>query len=102
MTSILDNVPFVGTQRNELRNLVRNHPDFAKWRAINDPTNAMRRPQIIKAISDLGLEAEAAKIISAPQVVLADCDSEGDTTKRESEDNDERERNGPGRRAGRN
>jgi MoxR-like ATPase len=76
MSIIFDNVPFVGTQRNELRKLARSHPGFDKWRAINDPTNAMRRPEIIKAIHDLGLENEAEKILGAPQMSAAEIDAD--------------------------
>ena len=48
MTSFSPVQPFVGTQRNELRKLARNHPDFAKWRAINDPKNMMEKAEIIQ------------------------------------------------------
>ena len=67
MTSFLPIQPFVGTQRNELRKLVRNHPDFARWRAINDPSNKMEKAQIIQAINDLNLATFAYAILGAPQ-----------------------------------
>ena len=68
MTSFSPVRPFVGTQRNELRKLARNHPDFARWRAINDPSNKMEKAQIIQAINDLGLVAQAEAILGAPQI----------------------------------
>ena len=76
MTTIFDGVPFIGTQRNELRKLARSHSGFDAWRAANDPTNAMRRPEIVKAIKDLGLESEANKILSRVQEDSPAIDSE--------------------------
>ena len=76
MTTIFDGVPFVGTQRNELRKLVRSQPSFEAWRGINDPTNAMRRPEIVKAIKDLGLESEANKILSRMQAATPDLEND--------------------------
>ena len=68
MTSFSPVRPFVGSQRNELRKLARNHPDFVRWRAINDPSNKMEKAQIIQAINDLGLVAQAEAILGAPQI----------------------------------
>ena len=70
MTSFSPTQPFVGTQRNELRKLARNHPDFDRWRAINDPKNEMKKGEIIKAINDLGLVAQADAILGAPQTAI--------------------------------
>ena len=67
MTMLSASTVFVGTQRNELRNLVRNHPDFARWRAINDPSNKMEKAKIIQGVNDLGLVDEANKILGKPQ-----------------------------------
>ena len=67
MTNLSFSTVFFGTQRNELRNLVRNHPDFAKWRAINDPSNKMEKAKIVQAINDLGLVNEANIILGKPQ-----------------------------------
>ena len=67
MTTLSASTVFVGTQRNELRNLVRNHPDFARWRALNDPSNKMEKSKIIQGVNDLGLVDEANKILGKPQ-----------------------------------
>ena len=67
MTTLSASTVFVGTQRNELRNLVRNDPDFARWRAINDPSNKMEKAKIIQGINDLGLVDEANRILGKPQ-----------------------------------
>ena len=72
MTSVFAPAKLPGSQRNELRRLARNHPDFPRWRAINDPENVMLVPNIIKAINELGLVSEAEKIISAPQTAAPD------------------------------
>ena len=71
MTTLSGSIVFVGTQRNELRNLVRNHPDFAKWRAINDPSNKMEKAKIVQGINDLGLVNEAHVILGKPQSAQA-------------------------------
>ena len=65
----------IGTQRNDLRKLARSHPAFDKWRAINDPPNAMKKPEIFKAIIDLGLVDEALKILGAPQATTLDSEA---------------------------
>ena len=75
MTSFSPVKPFVGTQRNELRKLARNHPDFARWRAINDPKNVMQKAEIIQAINDLGLVNEAEAVLGAPQVTTLDSEA---------------------------
>ena len=75
MTTFSPSKPFVGTQRNELRKLARNHPDFAQWRAINDPKNVMQKHEIILAINDLGLVNEAEAILGAPQVTSLDSEA---------------------------
>ena len=75
MTSFSPVKPFVGTQRNELRKLARNHPDFARWRAINDPKNVMQKAEIIQAINDLGLVAQAEAILGAPQITSLDSEA---------------------------
>ena len=75
MTSFSPSKPFVGTQRNELRKLARNHPDFARWRAINDPKNVMPTPEIIHAINDLGLVAQAEAILGKPQATTLDSEA---------------------------
>ena len=74
MTTFSSATVFVGTQRNELRNLVRNHPDFARWRAINDPSNKMEKAKIIQGINDLGLVDEANKILGKPQATTLDSE----------------------------
>jgi len=72
MTSFSPVRPFVGTQRNELRKLARSHPGFDKWRAINDPKNEMKKPEIIQAINDLGLVAQAEAILAQPQTDMSE------------------------------
>src|SRR4029077_11565015 len=71
MTSFSPTKPFIGSQRNDLRKLARNHPDFDRWRAINDPKNEMKKAEIIKAINDLGLVDEANVILSYTQALSA-------------------------------
>ena len=65
----------VGTQRNDLRKLARSHPAFDRWRVINDPSNAMKKPEIFKAIIDLRLVDEALKILGAPQATTLDSEA---------------------------
>ena len=83
MSTISVDTTFVGTQRNELRNLVRNHYDFAKWRAVNDPANKMEKSKIIQGINDLGLVDEALKILGKPQAATVET-SEPDDSETES------------------
>jgi cobaltochelatase CobS len=75
MTSFSPVRPFVGTQRNELRKLARNHPDFDRWRALNDPKNEMKKAEIIRAVNDLGLVAQAEAILGAPQASTLDSEA---------------------------
>ena len=86
MTSFSPTQPFVGTQRNELRKLARNHPDFDRWRAINDPKNEMKKGEIIKAINDLGLVAQAEAILGAPQTAIVGVIGEDGVYDIESDD----------------
>src|SRR4029077_5722753 len=71
MTNFSPVRPFIGSQRNDLRKLARNHPDFDRWRALNDPKNEMKKAEIIKAINDLGLVDEANVILSYTQAPSA-------------------------------
>src|SRR4029077_17190910 len=81
MTSFSPVRPFIGSQRNDLRKLARNHPDFDRWRALNDPKNEMKKAEIIKAINDLGLVDEANVILSYTQAPSAiDLDEEESVT----------------------
>ena len=75
MTMLSASTVFVGTQRNELRNLVRNHPDFARWRALNDPSNKMEKAKIIQGVNDLGLVDEANRILGKPQSTTLDSEA---------------------------
>jgi MoxR-like ATPase len=77
MSNVFAPARLPGSRRNEVRNLARNHPDFKRWRAINDPNNTMLVPLIIKAINDLGLVDEAEAIMAKPQSA---ADVEADLT----------------------
>lgn len=75
MTTIFAPKRFIGTQRNEVRDLACNHPDFKRWRAINDPSHSRTVAKIIQAINDLGLVNEAEAILCKPQATTLDSEA---------------------------